>query len=571
VTNTSAFFLVPIAERRKPKRNQNMKLTRWLVNKRIEHMQLKGDTERLATQLQVGELKTRCAAAVSLNRLGDARGREWLIMALDTGTTSARLAAAHSLAVIGDLRGIPLLINVVSDISHHHFRAAYDYLKALNLPWLTPHLIPLLSHEEMTTRIIALRLLKRIGDPHGFLTVLSMPGTRHLCVYDLKEERDPQLVEYLAYSLRYGNADTREFAARQLEEIDGGLAAEILAEYRVKGPSGVEVRSWYKKVHPVLNITENLRLKDMAKRLRPLSFPNRVAVEVSAACNLSCTMCHHSSMQRPKGKMPLELWRKCADQIAAVSPQTKCWFSCSGEPLLEPERLLKMIACGKSAGLQSLSINTNGAMLSSEITEAILESGLEQIVVGIDGFTKETYEKVRVGGNRDAVYANTERLLAMRHERHVGPAVRVEFVEMDENAHEAEAVKTHWLAQGATVQVRHKLSWGGKFGSPLNIPAAERTPCLWGTTTMHLFWDGRIPRCPGDTEGKESPGNAWDEPLTALWNRLGSYRKLHLERRFSELPDRCQRCKDWMAGPPEIFRPDAESCSPPQELVAAGV
>ena len=124
---------------------------------------------------------------------------------------------------------------------------------------------------------------------------------------------------------------------------------------------------------------------------------------------------------------------------------------------------------------------------------------------------------------------------------------------------ELENIDAFVARRGATVKVRNKLSWGGMFGTPLEIPDEQRIPCPWAITMMHVFWDGRVPRCPGDTEGEEGPGNAWDEPLTVLWNRLGDYRQKHLECRFGELPARCKKCKDWMTGAAERIRPSVES------------
>jgi radical SAM protein with 4Fe4S-binding SPASM domain len=119
---------------------------------------------------------------------------------------------------------------------------------------------------------------------------------------------------------------------------------------------------------------------------------------------------------------------------------------------------------------------------------------------------------------------------------------------MGENRHELEAYQAYWLARGATLKVRKMLSWGGTFDTSLNVPKEERIPCPWAITMMHVFWDGRVPRCPGDTEGDEAVGNAWDEPLTDLWDRLEEYREKHLAYRFDELPEKCLNCKDWMTG-----------------------
>lgn len=296
-------------------------------------------------------------------------------------------------------------------------------------------------------------------------------------------------------------------------------------------------------------------LPAVARTLRPIDFPSRFAVELCADCNLRCAMCHHPAMRRPKGVMPFPLWQKCADEVAAASPNTQVWFSFCGEPLLQPELLLQYLAYGRSVGLRQLCFNTNGMLLTEDIADRLLDAGLSQFVIGLDGFRKETYERIRIGGDRDTVYRNVEYLLRRRGERADGPEVMVQFIAMEENAGELDNFREHWLPRGATVKARHMLSWGGRFGTPLCVPDEERIACPWAVTMMHVFWDGRVPRCPGDTEGEEGVGNAWQESLADLWARLGHYRDLHLQHRFKELPDRCQTCSDWMVGRAERIRP----------------
>ncbi len=300
-------------------------------------------------------------------------------------------------------------------------------------------------------------------------------------------------------------------------------------------------------------------LDEISGTLKNISFPTRFAVEVTAECNLKCAMCHHPNMVRPKGRMPFELWKKCADEIAAVSPETQCWFSFCGEPLLEPDRLIQMIKYGKSVGLKSLNINTNGMYLTPDIAVPIIESGVDLVVIGIDGFSAEVFEKIRIEANRDVVYSNVEYFIQARNAYPEPPEVQVQFIEMEENKHELDEFKQYWLKRGATIKARRMLSWGGKFETHIGAPEDKRIPCPWAITMMHVFWDGRVPRCPGDTEGDEGAGNAWDESLTVLWNRLGYYRNLHLQHRFDELPDRCQTCTDWMTGSAERIKPMASN------------
>jgi len=220
-----------------------------------------------------------------------------------------------------------------------------------------------------------------------------------------------------------------------------------------------------------------------------------------------------------------------------------------------PDRLIDMLNYGEKAGLKSLNLNTNGMKLTNDVATRLLETSLSTIVIGIDGFQKETYEKYRVLGDRDTVYANVEFLLEERKRRGRGPEIMVQFIEMDDNAKEFDQYRDHWLGLGATVKFRRQLSWGGKFETAIEIADEKRIPCPWAMTMMHLFWDGRVPRCPGDTEGDETAGNAWEDTLVNLWAELHNYRQLHLDHKFDDLPERCALCTDWKTGASLKLRP----------------
>jgi len=309
-------------------------------------------------------------------------------------------------------------------------------------------------------------------------------------------------------------------------------------------------------------MTDRPDLQSIKRTLKEIPFPTRLAVELCADCNLDCSMCHHDKMLRPKGVMPLALWKKCADEVAEVAPRTEVWFSFCGEPLLQPELLLQMLDYGRDAGLKSQSINTNGVYLVPELHERILDTSAQRVVIGIDGFSADVYENIRIGAKRDETYNNVERLLEARARRDSGPEILVQFIEMEGNKHEADEFRAFWLERGATVKMRNQLSWGGKFDASLGSSFDDRIPCPWAMTMMHVFWDGRIPRCPGDTEGDEGVGNVWHDTLGDLWQRLGTFRGYHMAHEFEALPERCHTCTDWMVGIAQRIRPDAERGGP---------
>jgi sulfatase maturation enzyme AslB (radical SAM superfamily) len=296
-------------------------------------------------------------------------------------------------------------------------------------------------------------------------------------------------------------------------------------------------------------------LESIAQTCEQFGFPKKITFEVCSECNLECSMCYQPTMKRAMGVMPFDLWKKCADEIAAVSCDTECWFSFCGEPLLQPDLMCRILDYGGIVGLDSLNLNTNGVLLEPAVADRILDTPVDVVVFGVDGYSAAVYEKIRVGGDRELLYRNILYLLERRSHLNDGPEIQVQFIEMEENTHEFEAFRDYWLSHGATVKHRRKLSWGGRFETPLEVPIHKRIPCPWAITLMHVFWDGRVPRCPGDTEGEHCVGNVWSDPLSDLWGRLAAYRQLHLDRRFDDLPQACQECKDWMTGASERDRP----------------
>ena len=155
------------------------------------------------------------------------------------------------------------------------------------------------------------------------------------------------------------------------------------------------------------------KLAQISRTLRSSTFPKKLAMELCAECNFACSMCHHPSMRRAKGVLPFELWYRCADETAAVAPDTEVWFSFCGEPLLEPDRLIEYLHYGTKAGLRSLNVNSNGQLLTRALAAPLLETGVDVIVFGLDALTAPVYSRIRVNGDRDSVLAGNWRVAVL--------------------------------------------------------------------------------------------------------------------------------------------------------------
>ena len=132
-------------------------------------------------------------------------------------------------------------------------------------------------------------------------------------------------------------------------------------------------------------------------------------VESSRNCNLRCIQCANHSIFSPKVTgnklMTLETFKK----LEPVIPYIKIInLDNHGEPLLNPY-LTEMIKFAKCLNPQvRISFTTNLQTLTEKLAKGLLESGLTDLQVSINGITKETYEKIEVNAKFDRLLQNLE-------------------------------------------------------------------------------------------------------------------------------------------------------------------
>jgi hypothetical protein len=292
-------------------------------------------------------------------------------------------------------------------------------------------------------------------------------------------------------------------------------------------------------------------------------FPQQLVLEATAGCDQQCVFCGRTYMARPKKTMRPELFRKIVDEVAQESPYTEVWPTFMGEALLLGDRLFSLIRYAREVGCRKITLNSNGNRLSEKNIDGLLDCGLDRFILSCDGHTKETYEKIRVGGKFERLYDGAHRLIdTMRRRGLRRPLLEMQFSVFDENEHEAEPFTQYWLAQGVVVKVRPKLHWSGFVpGGQQRVPAdMKRVPCLWAMDTMGIHWNGNIVACVVDCDGKYVAGNAEVSTLKAVWDGpLKWIRELHRQERFTELPQICRECTDWPVKKAQAYFPDDET------------
>ncbi|MCX5679724.1 MAG: radical SAM protein [Candidatus Omnitrophica bacterium] len=156
-------------------------------------------------------------------------------------------------------------------------------------------------------------------------------------------------------------------------------------------------------------------------------------MDLNNKCNLRCRMCYFALdlSKQPNVVMDIPLFKKIAAEVFPKAVQVN--LSCAAEPLLIPNftDYLKIL---KTYDVPTTLIVTNAFLLDETKALAVMESGLTYIDVSMDGATKSTYEKVRVGSNFERVVDNLRKLKHLKESSgRTNPLVYFDYTLMRSN------------------------------------------------------------------------------------------------------------------------------------------
>lgn len=176
-----------------------------------------------------------------------------------------------------------------------------------------------------------------------------------------------------------------------------------------------------------------------------LMIPNEVAIETIFGCNLHCDMCFiDQPTDRKKGIMPMEMFKGIVDDLVPYQDSIeKIDLFALGEPILDP-LLFERIAYVKAAGFRNLAISTNADLLDDEKQIKLLQSGIETVIISIDGIKKESHEAIRIGSTFERVVANTESLIRKRDAGGYATRFVVRFIRQNNNYNEWSEFRDYW-------------------------------------------------------------------------------------------------------------------------------
>lgn len=179
----------------------------------------------------------------------------------------------------------------------------------------------------------------------------------------------------------------------------------------------------------VLNLLDLTFLHERVK-----ADPSIYGTAVSTACDFKCPHCMREALGIRENKMmDPEMLAKRRDEIKTARRVSLYGL---GEPFLNP-RFFEFVKLCKEIGVE-VATSSHGMSLTPEVRERILETGLDEINVSMDGATKPTYERLRVGGIFETVVENLSSLSRLKKEkRSKAPELNINMTILRSNLQEA--------------------------------------------------------------------------------------------------------------------------------------
>ena len=268
-------------------------------------------------------------------------------------------------------------------------------------------------------------------------------------------------------------------------------------------------------------------------------FPLHLDIESTNACNLECPFCTFGVADKEtRGKMDWDIYKRIIDEGREYHlPSIK--LSIRGEPLLHP-RLAEMVGYAKESGILDVHFNTNGVLLTKEISEKLIGAGLDRVSISFEGTTKEIYEKNRIGARYENVIENIESLIHCKQaNRGNHPRIRIQSVLLPEMEGKLDEYVRFWKEKGVDEIAYLDLEKEPENDENLSYPWV--CPQLW--QRVSIWYDGTVLPCVHDTYGLMKIGNVKDSRIADEWEgELEiAYRNLH-KNGYGEMLYSCKIC-----------------------------
>lgn len=290
-----------------------------------------------------------------------------------------------------------------------------------------------------------------------------------------------------------------------------------------------------KKVENAFKIWSSYHRSKHFKKAKISGLPISLAIEPTTACNLRCPECPSGlrSFSRPTGKLDARLFEKVISEVHEHLIYLIFYFQ--GEPYLNPD-FLEMVKVASDRKIYTAT-STNAHFLDEERAEQTVRSGLDRLIISIDGTTQETYESYRKEGELSKVIEGTKNMVKIRNElKSKSPQIVWQFLVVKPNQHQISEVTKMARKYGVdkvafkTAQIydyhngseliptidkysRYKQREDGTY--TIKNKLDDKCWKMWNSSV--ITWDGKVIPCCFDKDASHSFGTVAADSFHDIW------------------------------------------------------
>jgi radical SAM protein with 4Fe4S-binding SPASM domain len=270
--------------------------------------------------------------------------------------------------------------------------------------------------------------------------------------------------------------------------------------------------------------------------------PVSISFEPTTSCNLRCPECPSGlrAFTRPTGMLKRDFFKETIDQLHKELLYLVFYFQ--GEPYLNPD-FLDMVKYASAKKIYTAT-STNAHYLNDDNAKRTIESGLDRLIISIDGTTQDVYEQYRVGGKLAKVLEGAKNVVKWKKEmKSKTPFIVFQFLVVKPNEYQIEDVKKLGKEIGVddvwfkTAQVYDyekdpnkliptidKYSRYKKTGNGYEFKGKLANHCwrLWHDPV--ITWDGLVAPCCFDKDAQHQLGDLKQRSFKEIWTN-GEYKK----------------------------------------------
>jgi radical SAM protein with 4Fe4S-binding SPASM domain len=297
-------------------------------------------------------------------------------------------------------------------------------------------------------------------------------------------------------------------------------------------------------------------------KMRHRGNPFTISVEPTTSCNLRCPECPSGlrKFTRDTGMISLEMYHQVIDQLHPDLFYLILYFQ--GEPYLHP-LFFHMAEYARKKKIYTAT-STNAHFLTDHLARKTVESGLDRIIISLDGLDQETYEKYRVGGTMEKVIEGTRNLVKWKKElRSKTPFIILQFIVFSTNEHQVPKLRKLAKELGVDkLELKTAQVYNYEEGNAL-IPSNEALSrykkksdnryvidnplynhCLRMWRGCVITWDGLVVPCCFDKDATHRLGDLKKQSFKEIWRgeAYNKFRKQLFSAR-NEI-DICKNCTE---------------------------